>query len=310
MKRKKYIYTVIFIFVINSTFFSKNIFGYNRLKAVSYADEWCNDGPQAKGYNPEYFQYPNDCTNFVSQCLKAGGIFFEGKSVPGYLWEQGNVLLRIGIDGKGCITQPKDMRNSLPTYHGATEWDYYPPEQFKIGDVIVFKNETGYVHSVVSSVREGTYIAVNAHTNDRYHEPISTYLDTYPEAYYLHIPDSPIVIKVSLTQDGEEKYLAYHNYTTNKLIVTKKDPLAPGEVRVKIIFDTSMDTSAGMLSVNYGKISPYLNFNVEEDTGWSNNITWNGKFTILEGAEGGKFHLSIVARAEDGSMLDKDLVQI
>ena len=43
---------------------------YNREKAVEYADTW------AMGRNPAYYDYSNlggDCTNFISQCLYAGG---------------------------------------------------------------------------------------------------------------------------------------------------------------------------------------------------------------------------------------------
>ena len=43
-------------------------FKYNRTKAVSYAKKWFNS------FNPEYYKYRYDCTNFVSQCLYAGGI--------------------------------------------------------------------------------------------------------------------------------------------------------------------------------------------------------------------------------------------
>lgn len=41
---------------------------YDRAKVVTYAEKWWN------GYNPAYRKIPdNDCTNFVSQCLRAGG---------------------------------------------------------------------------------------------------------------------------------------------------------------------------------------------------------------------------------------------
>ncbi|MFK3938658.1 amidase domain-containing protein [Alkalihalobacillus sp. NPDC078783] len=40
---------------------------YNRLEAVRYAERWWND------YNPEYNRFTDNCTNFISQCLYAGG---------------------------------------------------------------------------------------------------------------------------------------------------------------------------------------------------------------------------------------------
>lgn len=40
---------------------------YNRQEAVRYAERWWND------YNPLYRNFQNNCANFVSQCLQAGG---------------------------------------------------------------------------------------------------------------------------------------------------------------------------------------------------------------------------------------------
>ena len=47
-----------------------NLIPYNREKAIEYANTW------AYGRNPAYYDYSNlggDCTNFISQCLYAGG---------------------------------------------------------------------------------------------------------------------------------------------------------------------------------------------------------------------------------------------
>lgn len=42
---------------------------YNNTNAVNYAEEW------ALSYNtPKYQAFSEDCTNFVSQCIRAGGI--------------------------------------------------------------------------------------------------------------------------------------------------------------------------------------------------------------------------------------------
>ncbi|GAA0286574.1 hypothetical protein GGQ92_000947 [Gracilibacillus halotolerans] len=49
-------------------------FNYDRRKAVQYADRWWNDA------NPEYhFFEVNDCTNYISQCLRAGGAPMRGQ---------------------------------------------------------------------------------------------------------------------------------------------------------------------------------------------------------------------------------------
>jgi hypothetical protein len=42
--------------------------GYDRRRSVQYANLWWN------GYNPKYRRFDVDCTNYVSQCIHAGGI--------------------------------------------------------------------------------------------------------------------------------------------------------------------------------------------------------------------------------------------
>ncbi|WP_026688815.1 amidase domain-containing protein [Alteribacter aurantiacus] len=46
--------------------------GYNRLEVVKYAERWWNTP------NPAYKKFENNCTNYLSQCLKAGGIPMTG----------------------------------------------------------------------------------------------------------------------------------------------------------------------------------------------------------------------------------------
>ena len=51
--------------------------GYNIAAAVAYAKEW---GGSKR--NPAYKEYDGDCANFVSQCLKAGGLNVYDTWVP------------------------------------------------------------------------------------------------------------------------------------------------------------------------------------------------------------------------------------
>lgn len=55
-------------------------FEYDRQKAVQYANRWWNS------YNPAYKQFENDCTNFISQCLRAGGAPMWGSPARGKGW--------------------------------------------------------------------------------------------------------------------------------------------------------------------------------------------------------------------------------
>lgn len=45
---------------------------YNRREAVRYAERWWNDT------NPAYKKFTDNCTNFISQCLRAGGAPMTG----------------------------------------------------------------------------------------------------------------------------------------------------------------------------------------------------------------------------------------
>uniref|UniRef100_UPI00047869BD amidase domain-containing protein n=1 Tax=Alkalihalobacterium bogoriense TaxID=246272 RepID=UPI00047869BD len=47
-------------------------FTYDRQAAVKYAERWWND------YNPQYKKFNDNCTNFISQCLRAGGVPMTG----------------------------------------------------------------------------------------------------------------------------------------------------------------------------------------------------------------------------------------
>lgn len=58
---------------------------YDRRKAVQYAERWWN------AFNPQYPKFADDCTNFISQCLQAGGIPMWGAPdrTKGW-WMRGN----------------------------------------------------------------------------------------------------------------------------------------------------------------------------------------------------------------------------
>ncbi|MDR0964416.1 MAG: amidase domain-containing protein [Clostridium sp.] len=56
---------------------------YNRSKAVSYAHQW------AFARNPRYLDFSGiggDCTNFISQCLHAGGIAMDYQKDIGWYY--------------------------------------------------------------------------------------------------------------------------------------------------------------------------------------------------------------------------------
>ncbi|CDQ40777.1 amidase domain-containing protein [Virgibacillus salexigens] len=59
-------------------------FSYDRHAAVQYAERWWNS------YNPAYKKFEVDCTNYVSQCMFAGGAPMRGAPVRERGWWYGN----------------------------------------------------------------------------------------------------------------------------------------------------------------------------------------------------------------------------
>lgn len=55
-------------------------FQYDRRAAVKYAEHWWNN------YHPDFPIFEVDCTNYVSQCLLAGGAFMHGAPVRERGW--------------------------------------------------------------------------------------------------------------------------------------------------------------------------------------------------------------------------------
>ena len=89
-------------------------FRYNRLKVVQYAERWWND------YNPAFKKFDVDCTNYISQCLHAGGAQMSGYPDRGkgwwmrnnnwsYSWSVANALrlylpsFQNGVESKGSV---------------------------------------------------------------------------------------------------------------------------------------------------------------------------------------------------------------
>ncbi|MDB4894189.1 MAG: hypothetical protein JWN15_451 [Firmicutes bacterium] len=103
---------------------------YNRSQAVRYAARWW------AGYNPAFSAFlDDDCTNFVSQCLFAGGMpmAFTGRRDRGwwyrgpreqwsYSWAVANSLRRY-LPSSGRAQERDAARQLLPGDVIAYDWD-------------------------------------------------------------------------------------------------------------------------------------------------------------------------------------------
>jgi hypothetical protein len=109
---------------------------YNRNGALMYAASWCN----SKNPNYDYFgnwRQGGDCSNFISQCLIAGGMNIYYPASP---WQR-----RRG----GTFSLVYDLKNYLEQYCGApynnTDLNCVEP-----GDVVFFRNTDGrFVHAAI-----------------------------------------------------------------------------------------------------------------------------------------------------------------
>ncbi len=127
---------------------------YNPNSAVTYAYNWYNS------FNPAYNSYdPNDCANFVSQCLKAGGMDLSGCIT----------------DNKGCVINVSNLASCLLQKGWSSSRTM--PNSFKPGYPVLFSGHA----TICSSIQNGQAL-VACHSKPHYDSPTSWY--GTPTYYY------------------------------------------------------------------------------------------------------------------------------
>ncbi len=133
-------------------------FYYDRLAAVKYAERWWNS------YNPNFKKFDVDCTNFISQCLFAGGAPMTGypsrnkgwwhrNNNWSYSWSVAHAL-RWYLSGAKAGLRGKEMASA----------DLLQP-----GDVICydFEGDGKWDHNTIVVAKDAVGMPlVNAHTNN------------------------------------------------------------------------------------------------------------------------------------------------
>lgn len=136
-------------------------FTYNRREAVRYADRWWDS------YNPAYKHFEVDCTNYVSQCLRAGGAPTWGTPNRTRGWWYGS----------GTWSYSWSVAHALRWYLGGSRQGLAATEvssadQLSPGDVICydFQGNGRFDHNtfVVKKDANGMPL-VNAHTSNSRH---------------------------------------------------------------------------------------------------------------------------------------------
>ncbi|PDO10679.1 MAG: hypothetical protein BLM47_06190 [Candidatus Reconcilbacillus cellulovorans] len=139
---------------------------YDRRRAAEYAELWWNRR------NPAYTAMEVNCTNFVSQCLFAGGapMHYTGNRNTGW-WYVG----RVG--GAERWSYSWAVADSLLRYleqsrTGLRGIRVASPEELDVGDVIFYdwNGDGRFQHSAVVTTRDGFgRPLVNANTSDSRH---------------------------------------------------------------------------------------------------------------------------------------------
>ncbi|MGI6527751.1 MAG: amidase domain-containing protein [Caldicoprobacterales bacterium] len=146
---------------------------YNRAQAIEYANIW------ALGRNPAYYDYSNlggDCTNFISQCLYAGGGIMNYTRDLGWYYNHANDKAPAWT-GVPYLYQFLTRKTGGPGPAGQ-EIDITEVEP---GDLIQLAfQETGrYSHSLIivkcGTVPAVSNILINTHTYDRLAYPLERY---------------------------------------------------------------------------------------------------------------------------------------
>lgn len=197
---------------------------YDREKAIDYALKWYD------GYNSFYYCYDNDCTNFVSQCLYAGGIpeneeWYSTRGEIDHLisgwflsvlpseFEINGEEYMLGYKGQNLLykwdvsdawNSVNDNRNHFDNFDYSEGLIKIPGTDniaeavasgdIQIGDIVYFDHEDDgiYEHAAVVSKVDDNMIYYAAHTDSYDYKPIKNYLNSTDEH------ESPTIIILKL----------------------------------------------------------------------------------------------------------------
>ena len=150
---------------------------YNRQKATEYAQRW------ALGANPDFYHFSGiggDCTNFISQCLLAGGGKMNFNKYYGWFYKDVN-------NRSPSWTSVKFLERFLLSGSGAGPFGRLVGKQdVAVGDLIQLRqNPNNFNHTLFISKIENGQIYVCAHSFDVLNKPFTNY--RYFEAKFIHI---------------------------------------------------------------------------------------------------------------------------
>jgi len=161
---------------------------YDREAAAEYAELWWDTDEDY--YNTDFdYHVGNNCANFVSQCIMAGG----------YNLNEGTDGNGSNVDSHGAIVNCDWLHLHLYNYKINDQNNDYErlsdpnePGWMEKGDIAIFGNSSDYWEHAVFAVtgESGSNITYNANTENRQHEPVTWfYTSTWPSCDFYHIKD-------------------------------------------------------------------------------------------------------------------------
>ncbi|WP_236347731.1 amidase domain-containing protein [Paenibacillus plantiphilus] len=173
---------------------------FNRGAVKNYVDTYWDN------YNTTYYEYSNDCTNFASQAIHAGGIPMYIHPVGGGATDN-NPSWYLNIYSNGLLRSVSwinvDYLFDLMRNYNTIDAEASNHASMQIGDIIQYdrsSNGTGKDHTAI--VSEIYYVVINGvldrrvsvsyHTTDRHNIPYDYYATQNPTTtiYYTHIKDT------------------------------------------------------------------------------------------------------------------------
>ena len=160
---------------------------YRRMCAVNYAKEFSHSS------NSEYYSYKTDCANFVSQCLRAGGIlptkeWHMNKTRKTYwynpaAWFSQNYRYNWDVGPAWSLAQNQfDYFSNLPgnsSFRLDSSEDIHNficSQGVKPGDLLYFANENGVHHATIITKVDDQMIYYAGHTRSQFDEPLGPHM--------------------------------------------------------------------------------------------------------------------------------------
>jgi len=148
---------------------------YDAARAVAYAKRW------ALSRNPLFPNFAGiggDCTNFISQCLLAGGATMNDTRDFGwyYFSPENRAPAWSGVEFlyNFLTGAPDYLQENGGEGPFAREVTFL--EGLQLGDIVQLANETGdYYHTLIITGFDGRIPLICAHNDDAYMRPLSTY---------------------------------------------------------------------------------------------------------------------------------------